>query len=109
MGRKGYSAFLLVFVILLIDLRAPRHLQRPMASVNKTQLALIPALEPPAGTVPDFSPSYFGLQPLSIAILSLCLIVTTLVVGARLVAKCFGVKAIQVEDCVSLSRKYTLD
>ena len=39
--------------------------------------------------------NYSGLQPIFIAILSLCLIVTTLVFGARLVAKRFGIKAIQ--------------
>lgn len=91
-------------MLLVIDLRLPRHLELTMASPNKTQLALIPALEPPVGTTPDFSPSYSGLQPVFIAILSLCLIVTTLIIGARLVAKRFGVKAIQVEDCTLLSR-----
>ena len=71
-----------------------------MASSESALVAQVPALEPPPGVTPDFNTLYSGLQPLFIAIISLYLMISTFVVGARLVAKGLDARLIQVEDCL---------
>ena len=61
-----------------------------------------PALPPPPGMTPDFDGRYIGLQPTIVGILSLCLVLSTLTLAARLVVKRFVLKAVRVEDCTFL-------
>lgn len=70
-----------------------------MAFPDSLPLTEVPALDPPPGVTPDFSKLYSGLQPLFIAIVSLYLISSTLVVGARLATKRLVIRLIQIEDC----------
>ena len=70
-----------------------------MASTDSASLAQVPALPPPPGVEPDFKTLYSGLQPLFIAIISIYVVFSTFVVGARLVAKGLNARLLQAEDC----------
>ena len=69
------------------------------ADLSPAQLAILPALKPPVGVTPDFATEYIDLQPTFLAFGSIWLVLTTIIVAARLVAKAFVSKTIQVEDC----------
>lgn len=77
------------------------------ANLSPAQLAVLPALKPPVGLTPDFTTEYIDLQPTFLAFASIWLVLTTIVVAARLVAKGFVSRSIQVEDC-KLPRLRTL-
>ena len=74
-----------------------------MAMPSPAETSPIPALAPPEGLKSDFSTLYTGLQPISIAIPSLCILLSTSILAARLAAKVWATKRLNVEDCQYLS------
>lgn len=66
--------------------------------MNQTLLAEEPALPPPPGMHSNFvNPS--SLERLFVAALALMLFLVSVAVGARLVAKIYIMKSMQLEDC----------
>lgn len=57
-----------------------------------------PGLAPPPGVTPDFE-SPFSLQPYQAVVVAACIILTTVLVGARLYTKARIVRAVVWEDC----------
>lgn len=63
-----------------------------LASLTPAEIALLPGLQPPPGVIPNFvNPP--TLVPLGIAVLVLCLTVTTILVVTRVYLRTFLVKA----------------
>lgn len=57
-----------------------------------------PGLEPPPGVTPDFESPY-TLQPYQALTVAACIILTTVMVVARLFTKIKIIKAVKWEDC----------
>lgn len=59
----------------------------------------LPALRPPKGQHSDFTTRYMDLQPVSIVIYSFYIFITTTILIARLIAKVWGTRRLEIEDC----------
>lgn len=69
-----------------------------MADVPDSVLAVTPALKPPPGITPDFT-GESGLQTTWIVVDSIALVLTTLILSARVITKTLGKERVQIEDC----------
>ena len=73
-------------------------LETGTVSMDPSVLAMTPAASPPPGVIPDFS-SADNLHAIFTAALILCIVVSTLVVALRMVARTVVIKAVDWTDC----------